>query len=172
MPVPEGLGLAGLNALPGPDAEQVLAACCASPRWVDSVAAGRPYSSPEQLYAAADDALADLDEVDIARALDGHPHIGERAEGDGGAWSRREQAGVSGARAETLRALADGNHAYEAKFGHVYLVCASGRSADELLAVLQQRLGNDPVTERAVVRRELGLINRIRLVRLVEGAAA
>ena len=74
--------------------------------------------------------------------------------------------------AETVRALADGNRAYEAKFGHVYLVCASGRSADELLAVLQQRLGNDPVTERAVVRRELGLINRIRLVRLVEGAAA
>jgi 2-oxo-4-hydroxy-4-carboxy-5-ureidoimidazoline decarboxylase len=172
MPVPEGLGLDGLNALPAPDAAQVLAACCASPRWAATVAAGRPYSSPEQLYAAADDALADLDEVDIARALDGHPRIGERAEGDGGAWSRREQAGVSGARAETLRALADGNHAYEAKFGHVYLVCASGRSADELLAVLQQRLGNDPVTERAVVRRELGLINRIRLVRLVEGAAA
>ncbi len=71
-----------------------------------------------------------------------------------------------------MRALADGNRAYEAKFGHVYLVCASGRSAEELLAVLQQRLGNDPVTERAVVRRELGLINRIRLVRLVEGAAA
>ena len=172
MPVPEGLGLAGLNELPAPDAEQVLAACCASSRWAESVAAGRPYSSPEQLYAAADDALADLDEVDIARALDGHPRIGERAEGDGGAWSRREQAGVSGAQAETLQALADGNRSYEAKFGHVYLVCASGRSADELLAVLQQRLGNDPVTERAVVRRELGLINRIRLVRLVEGAAA
>ena len=172
MPVPDGLGLDSLNALPAPDAEQVLAACCASPRWVESVAARRPYSSPEQLYAAADDALADLDEVDIARALDGHPRIGERAEGDGGAWSRREQAGVSSAQAGTVRALADGNRAYEARFGHVYLVCASGRSADELLAVLQQRLGNDPVTERAVVRRELGLINRIRLVRLVEGAAA
>jgi len=172
MPVPEGLGLDGLNALSTPDAEQVLVACCASPRWVESVAAGRPYASPDQLYAAADDALADLDEADIDHALDGHPRIGERAEGDGGAWSRREQSGVTSAPDDTLQALADGNHAYEARFGHVYLVCASGRSADELLAVLQQRLGNDPVTERAVVRRELGLITRIRLVRLVQGAAA
>ena len=102
----------------------------------------------------------------------GIPRIGERAEGDGGAWSRREQSGVSGAEASTLQALADGNRAYEAKFGQVYLVCASGRSAEELLAVLQQRLRNDPETERAVVRRELGLINRIRLGRLVEDTAA
>jgi len=170
--VAEGLGLPALNALPAPDAARVLAACCAAPRWVSAVAAGRPYASPEQLYAAADDALADLDEDDVSRALEGHPRIGERAEGAGGAWSRREQSGVSGAEASTLRALADGNLSYEAKFGQVYLVCASGRSAEVLLAVLRQRLRNDPETERAVVRRELGLINRIRLARLVEETAA
>jgi 2-oxo-4-hydroxy-4-carboxy-5-ureidoimidazoline decarboxylase len=172
MAVPEGLGLPVLNALPTPEAERVLTACCASPRWAAAVAAGRPYASPEQLFDAADDALADLDEDDVSRALAGHPRIGERAEGERGAWSRREQSGLSGAEEDTLRALADGNRSYEAKFGQVYLVCASGRSAEELLGVLQQRLRNDPVTERAVVRRELGLINRIRLSRLVEDSAA
>jgi 2-oxo-4-hydroxy-4-carboxy-5-ureidoimidazoline decarboxylase len=172
MAVPEGLGLPVLNALPTPEAERVLTACCASPRWAAAVAAGRPYASPEQLFDAADDALADLDEDDVSRALAGHPRIGERAEGERGAWSRREQSGLSGAEENTLRALAEGNRSYEAKFGQVYLVCASGRSAEELLGVLQQRLRNDPVTERAVVRRELGLINRIRLSRLVEGSAA
>jgi 2-oxo-4-hydroxy-4-carboxy-5-ureidoimidazoline decarboxylase len=172
MAVPEGLGLPVLNALPTPEAERVLTACCASPRWAAAVAAGRPYASPEQLFDAADDALADLDEDDVSRALAGHPRIGERAEGERGAWSRREQSGLSGAEEDTLRALADGNRSYEAKFGQVYLVCASGRSAEELLGVLQQRLRNDPVTERAVVRRELGLINRIRLSRLVEDPAA
>ena len=169
--VPESTGLPDLNALPAPDAERVLAVCCASPRWVSAVAAGRPYASPEQLFAAADDALADLDEDDVSRALAGHPRIGERPDGEGGAWSRREQSVVSGAEASTLQSLAEGNRLYEATFGHVYLVCASGRSAEELLAVLQRRLRNDPETERAVVRRELGLINRIRLSRLVEETA-
>jgi 2-oxo-4-hydroxy-4-carboxy-5-ureidoimidazoline decarboxylase len=150
----------------------VLAACCASPRWASAVAAGRPYASPEQLFDAADDALADLDEDDVSRALAGHPRIGERAEGEGGAWSRREQSGLSGAEPSTLQAMAEANRLYESRFGQVYLVCASGRSAEELLAVLRQRLRNDPVTERAVVRRELGLINRIRLCRLVEDTAA
>ena len=172
MAVPEGLGLPVLNALSTPEAERVLTACCASPRWASVVAAGRPYASPEQLFDAADDALADLDEDDVSRALSGHPRIGERAEGDPGAWSRREQSGLTGAGTSTLQALAEGNRSYEAKFGQVYLVCASGRGAEELLAVLQQRLRNDAVTERAVVRRELGLINRIRLGRLVEDSAA
>ena len=81
--------------------------------------------------------------------------------------SRREQAGVTGD--ETLAALAAGNREYEARFGHVYLVCASGRSGEELLAVLRSRLDNDPVTERAVVREELGRINRLRLERLATG---
>jgi len=172
MAVPEGLGLPALNALTAPEAERALAACCASPRWASAVVAGRPYASPEQLFAAADDALADLDEDDVSRALMAHPRIGERAAGEVGAWSKGEQSGLSGAEASTLQALAEGNRSYEAKFGQVYLVCASRRSAEELLAVLQQRLGNDPETERAVVRRELGLINRIRLGRLVEGTAA
>jgi 2-oxo-4-hydroxy-4-carboxy-5-ureidoimidazoline decarboxylase len=172
MTAPEGLGLAGLNALPPREAERVLTAVCSCPRWAAAVAAGRPYASAARLYAAADDALDHLDEDDIARALAGHPRIGERAEGEHGGWSRREQAGVEGADVATRRALVEGNRAYEARFGHVYLVCASGRSAEELLALLQQRLLNDADSERAVVRRELGLINRLRLGRLVEDTAA
>lgn len=151
-----------LDALSLPDVRQALFAVCASPRWADAVAATRPFGSPEGLYAAADHALADLTESDLEDALSGHPRIGGHT---GSAESRREQAGVGGD--ETLAALAEGNRQYEARFGHVYLVCASGRSGVELLEVLRSRLGNDAVTERAVVREELGRINRLRLERLV-----
>lgn len=151
-----------LDDLPLPDVRQALLAVCASPRWADSVAAARPFRSPESLFAAADQALTDLPESDLDMALSGHPRIGERAVS---ADSRLEQAGVTGD--ETLAALAQGNREYEARFGHVYLVCASGRSGEELLAVLRSRLDNDTSTERAVVREELGRINRQRLERLV-----
>lgn len=151
-----------LDRRPDADVRQSLLAVCASPRWAEEVAAARPFGSPEGLYAAADRALAELTENDLDEALSGHPRIGERA---AGAQSRREQAGVSGD--ETLAALAEANREYEARFGHVYLVCASGRSGEELLSVLRSRLGNDPGTERAVVREELGRINRLRLQRLV-----
>lgn len=154
--------MTNLDAMSLPDVRQALLAVCASPRWADAVAAARPFGSPEGLDAAADRALADLTESDLDEALSGHPRIGERA---GSADSRREQAGVAGD--ETLAALAEGNREYEARFGHVYLVLANGRSGEELLAVLRSRLGNDPATERAVVREELGRINRLRLERLV-----
>ena len=102
-----------------------------------------------------------------AYALAGHPRIGERC---AHASSRREQSGVAGAGAQVLDALAAGNRAYEERFGHVYLVCANGRPAGELLAVLRGRLGNDPATERRVLRAELREINRLRLERLLEEA--
>lgn len=151
-----------IDALPRDDVRRVLLEVCASPRWVDEVLAGWPFGTPGSLYAAADHALDRLTDSDLDDALAGHPRIGERA---GGEDSRREQAGVRGE--ETLAALAEGNREYEARFGHVYLVCASGRSGEELLAVLRSRLGNDARTERAVVREELGRINRLRLERLV-----
>ena len=92
----------------------------------------------------------------------GHPRIGERSTH---AASQREQSGVGD---DVRDALAEGNREYEQRFGHVYLVCASGRSGDELLAVLRSRLGNDPAHERTVVRAELGDINRLRLQRLLD----
>lgn len=163
----EGVGLDGFNALSDDRAEQALLACCASPAWVREVGAGRPYPDADQLFSAADDALARLTEDDVDDALAGHPRIGERPDTE---WSSREQSGTADADAETRRRLAAGNRAYEDRFGHVYLVCATGRSAEELLAVLEDRLGNDPGTERAIVRAELGKINRIRLQKLLHGA--
>jgi 2-oxo-4-hydroxy-4-carboxy-5-ureidoimidazoline decarboxylase len=159
--------LAGLNTAPAADLEHALLDCCAAPRWATAVAAGRPYGFAAALYDAADAALNELDEAEIDAVLAGHPRIGARPDVGHSASSGREQSGVSGSSAATLAALAEGNREYEARFGHVYLVCAHGRSGDELLAVLRQRLHNDAVTERATVRAELRMINRIRLGRLI-----
>lgn len=157
----EAIGLAGFDDLPVAAAEAALLACCSVPRWARTVAAGRPYAATEALFDAADAALADLDDAELDEALAGHPRIGDRPTS---AASAREQAGVAD---DVRAALAEGNRAYEAKFGHLYLVCAAGRDGAELLAVLRARLDNDPATERQVMRTELGKINRLRLARLV-----
>jgi 2-oxo-4-hydroxy-4-carboxy-5-ureidoimidazoline decarboxylase len=159
--------LTGLNTVPAADLEQALLDCCAAPRWAAALTAGRPYGSAVALYDAADTALRELDEAEIDAALAGHPRIGARPDAGHSASSGREQSGVSGASAATLAALAEGNREYEARFGQVYLVCADGRSGEELLGILRYRLHNDPATERATVRTELSKINRIRLGRLI-----
>jgi 2-oxo-4-hydroxy-4-carboxy-5-ureidoimidazoline decarboxylase len=167
MVLAQMLGLGAFNSMPMADAERTLLTCCTSSRWAARVAAGRPYRWAEELYAAADTALAELDNDDLDQAMAGHPRIGERADGAHAKSSAREQSGVTRSAVATLKALAEGNAEYEARFGHVYLVCADGRSGEELLAVLRERLRNDPATERAKARNELGKINRIRLRRLV-----
>jgi 2-oxo-4-hydroxy-4-carboxy-5-ureidoimidazoline decarboxylase len=164
---PAGGGLGRLNALPAGQARAALLACCASGRWAAEVASGRPYASADDLLARSDAAVAGLAEADLEQAFAGHPRIGDRASGP----SHQEQAGVRTAGRDTIQALADGNAAYERRFGHIYLVCATGRSGAELLALLRERLANDPGTEWGVVRTELGKINRIRLLKLLEGAA-
>lgn len=156
--------LATFNALSPADAEAELTVCCASPEWAQRLVRARPFHSVAALCDQADRVLATLDEAEIDRALAGHPRIGERSTP---ASSRREQAGVATAEASVLAGLSTGNQAYEQRFGQVYLVCADGRSGAELLAVLRRRLANDPVTERGVLRAELGRINRIRLGRMV-----
>jgi len=163
-------GLKAFNALDTVAAQRALLACCSSSGWARRVAGGRPYRSAEHLYEAADDAIAGLDAEGMTQALAGHPRIGERPTGH--AASAREQAGVVGADAGVLAAIADGNAEYERRFGHVYLVCATGRSAPELLEVLQSRLDNDPQTEERVTRSELAKINRIRLARMLADLAA
>jgi len=163
-------GLAALNALPADAARQRLLTCCASARWADEMVSGRPYPSPGGLIARSDRAVAGLTQADLEQALAGHPRIG-RPSGPAGGWSRSEQAGVQAADAATVAALAEGNEAYERRFGHVYLVRASGRDGAQLLALLRERLRNDPGTEWEVVRRELSQINRIRLGRLLEDGA-
>lgn len=147
-------------------AERALLEICAAPFWARTLVAGRPYGSLDALLAAADAALEALPEPDVAAAVAAHPRIGERAHGR----SAREQAGLAGADAALGAALAEGNRVYEERFGQRYLVCAAGRSGPELLAVLQDRLGNDPESERRVMRTELAKINRLRLAGLL-GAA-
>ncbi|WP_216917371.1 2-oxo-4-hydroxy-4-carboxy-5-ureidoimidazoline decarboxylase [Nocardia noduli] len=159
---------AGFDAMPDDVATRALLDCCSSPAFARAVLAGRPYRTVEDLLAAADAALAALPESELDLALSGHPRIGARPRSDA---SAREQAGVADAGDSVKLALAEGNRAYEEKFGHIYLVCASGRSGAELLELLTTRLGNDPATERRIMRAELGKINRIRLRRLLADLA-
>jgi 2-oxo-4-hydroxy-4-carboxy-5-ureidoimidazoline decarboxylase len=161
-------GVARFNLLPAGEAERELLACCAAAAWARAVTGGRPYRDRAALVARSDDVLRGLPWADVEQALAAHPRIGERAAGDGRAarWSRGEQAGAATADEATRAALAAGNAEYERRFGHVYLVCATGRGAAELLAVLHARLRNDPETERRVVRGELAKITRLRLENL------
>jgi len=166
----ERAGLERLNGLPDGAAREELLACCSSARWAAEVASGRPFASADEIIARSDAAVARLTQADLEQALAGHPRIGGRPRAGTAAWSRQEQAGVEAADQAIVGALAEGNEAYERRFGHIYLVCATGRSGAELLALLRERLGNDPAAEWDVVRRELGQINRIRLRKLLEAA--
>jgi 2-oxo-4-hydroxy-4-carboxy-5-ureidoimidazoline decarboxylase len=155
------------NALSRTQAEAELLTCCASRRWAASVVTGRPYGSVEDLFTAAIAAARELEWADVEEALDAHPRIGDRPAGAdrASAWSRGEQSGVGDA---DRAAFADGNAAYEKRFGHVFLICASGRDAGEMLADLRERLGNDPETERTVVHGELVKITELRLRKLLQ----
>jgi 2-oxo-4-hydroxy-4-carboxy-5-ureidoimidazoline decarboxylase len=154
--------LAALNALPPRDFEELLLRCCAAPGWARQVTAGRPYESVAELIAAADAAWAARDPGDLDAAMAGHPRIGERRLSG---WSAGEQARV-GEDAETLAALADGNAMYEQRFGHVFLICATGRGSAEILAELNRRMSHAPATEREVSAAEIGKINALRLRKL------
>jgi 2-oxo-4-hydroxy-4-carboxy-5-ureidoimidazoline decarboxylase len=158
------LGLTGFNALTERQRMHQLFQVCSSTIWARRVLAGAPFRDAEALYDRADRALAELPDTEIDAALDGHPRIGARPDNPS---SAREQAGVSAAADDVRAELAARNAAYEDRFGYVYLVCASGKSAQELLAILTERLQNDPDTERRVMRSELGKINRLRLERLL-----
>ena len=154
------------NALSRAQAEAELLTCCASRRWAAAVVAGRPYGSAEDLFTAAGAAMRELEWPDVEEALNAHPRIGDRPAGTdrASAWSRGEQSGVGDA---DRASFAEGNAAYERRFGHVFLICASGRGPGELLADLRERLTNDPETERSVVHRELAEITELRLRKLL-----
>jgi OHCU decarboxylase len=160
-------GLDRFNRLSDEEATQELLAVCHSRRWAAQVAAGRPYADLEALQRAADQVWLGLGPDDWREAFAAHPRIGE----GGGASpeaSRREQAGVGGAGQDVKERLARGNAAYEARFGHVFLISAAGRDATEILAALTERLGNDPATELRVAADEHRRITRLRLERLME----
>ena len=141
------------------------------PRWYDALIAGRPYASIAELTEAAAQVAAPFTTAEIDGALAHHPRIGERAQGESAeaALARKEQSGVDAAAAE---ALAAGNRAYEETFDRVFLVRAAGRSADDILALLQQRLGNSPEQELAVIDQQLREIAALRLAGAIETEGA
>lgn len=160
-----------INSLPRNELVIRLLACLDVPRWAEEIADQRPFAESAQLRAAADAAAAKLTAEEIHRALAAHPRIGERAGGTGSsaAWSRSEQSGVDAQDEALQQALREGNETYERRFGHVYLVCASGRSGAELLDVLRSRLDNTPEAELRIVAEELRKIAQLRLAKVVEG---
>ncbi|HEV7651453.1 MAG TPA: 2-oxo-4-hydroxy-4-carboxy-5-ureidoimidazoline decarboxylase [Actinophytocola sp.] len=154
-----------LNLAEAAQAERALLACCASRRWADELLARRPYPDLDVLRRVSHTVLDALTWDDVAEALAAHPRIGERAGGTGreAAWSRAEQAGVAMSSATTQEDLVAGNVAYEERFGYVFLICATGLSGEAMLNALRVRFGNDPETERGVVRAELAKIVDLRL---------
>ncbi|MFI8192658.1 2-oxo-4-hydroxy-4-carboxy-5-ureidoimidazoline decarboxylase [Streptomyces sp. NPDC085946] len=160
-------GLARFNALDEQAAHAALHEACAATAWVRRLLAARPYATAEDLYAASDAATAELTPADLAEAMAGHPPIGRPRPGD--PTSAREQRGMAGASEELKAEMLELNLAYQEKFGHVFLVCATGRTGEQMRDAVRERIGNAPEREREIVRTELGKINRIRLARLVEG---
>lgn len=155
--------VAYLNALPRSEAEIALRRCCGSRRWVERMLAGLPYASDAALLETAEREWWGLAREDWLEAFAAHPRIGEHS---GDAWSRGEQRGVDDAASDVRRALEQGNRDYEARFGHVYLVCATGRGAADLLADLRRRLGGDPEQELRIAAREQAKITALRLQKL------
>ncbi|SKC65137.1 2-oxo-4-hydroxy-4-carboxy-5-ureidoimidazoline decarboxylase [Krasilnikoviella flava] len=158
-------GLEAFNTADSPSAREQVLSCAAVARWADAVVAGRPYPDVDAALAAARTVADPWSEEEIDSALARHPRIGERAEGADAdaAHSRREQSGLgelSGSVEERLRA---GNRAYEERFGHVFLIRAAGRTADEILAQLEVRLANDPAAERRIAGQQLREIAVLRL---------
>ncbi|MEU8574224.1 2-oxo-4-hydroxy-4-carboxy-5-ureidoimidazoline decarboxylase [Streptomyces asoensis] len=159
-------GLARFNGLEESAALAALHEVCASSAWAARVLAARPCATPADLYAASDAATAALTATDLAEAMAAHPPIGRPKPGDPA--SAREQRGMDGASEELRTELLELNLAYQEKFGHVFLICATGRTGEQMRDAVGERIGNAPEREREIVRVELGKINRIRLARLVE----
>lgn len=144
------------------DARELLAVN-ASTKWATELAKARPFKSWDEMLASSDRIWSSLQTEDWLEAFAAHPRIGDRKPG----WSSQEQAGTRGAREETMRELAEINRAYEEKFGFVYLVCATGRSADEMLTIARGRIGNDRDRELRNAAEEQRKITAIRLEKLV-----
>jgi allantoicase len=162
-----------LNAVSAAEAEALLRPCCGSRAWAHRLAESRPFRDLSDLREASDRIWWDLEREDWLEAFAAHPRIGERkaapAQGaQAAAWSAQEQSGTAAASDETMNAMASANREYEKRFGYIYIVCATGRSGDEMLAMAWQRLNNDPDNELRVAAEEQRKIMQLRLMKLVE----
>ncbi|MBE4718737.1 2-oxo-4-hydroxy-4-carboxy-5-ureidoimidazoline decarboxylase [Pseudarthrobacter sp. AB1] len=153
------------NAAGRAEAADFLRPCLDIQRWIDELADARPYSSPVALLAAGRGAANPFTPAEIEAALAHHPRIGERAQGDSAEakLSQSEQAGLGVADAAIAEALAEGNRAYEEKFGQVFLIRAAGRSREEILAALNTRLAHTPEAEQTIIGQQLREIAVLRL---------
>lgn len=146
-----------------------LRACCAADAWLARMSLARPFPTVKAATDLSDELVLGFDQDAIDQALAAHARIGERRLGSTteDRWSRTEQAGALAVDTDVQERLAEGNRRYQERFGRVFLIRAAGRSAEEMLAALEERLGHDDETERDVVRRELADIVRLRLLKLV-----
>lgn len=161
----------GLNDLGEEEACAALLRCCGSVSWAERMAALRPFADRSALDGAAENVWRSLDREDWLEAFRAHPRIGDMESirqkfASTAAWSAAEQAGAAGAAEATLRALADGSRRYEDRFGYLFIVCATGKSAAEMLAILEERLSNDPGDELRIAAAEQEKITRLRLEKL------
>ncbi|GAA4589979.1 2-oxo-4-hydroxy-4-carboxy-5-ureidoimidazoline decarboxylase [Actinoplanes octamycinicus] len=159
------------NALPAQRLREQLLACLAAPAWGAAIAAKRPFPDRAAIVAEADAAARALTWDEVLQGLSAHPRIGERAAGASreAAWSRAEQSAAARSADDTTKAaLVEANRAYEERFGHVFLIFASGRSQAEILAAARERLDHDEATERAIVADELRKIAGLRLERVLD----
>jgi len=152
-----------------------LLSCCDAHRWANAVAAQRPYTGEEHLFAIADNIWAIMQEPDWMEAFRAHPRIGERkaahASSQSKSWSQQEQSSVSEAQQNILAELAAGNQHYEELFGFTYIVCATGKSAEEMLNILRRRLASDRTTELREAAEQQRQITQIRLRKWLQGDA-
>ena len=158
--------LTRFNAASTDVAARLLYGCFANHAWVAKVVGGRPYEDLGAVLASAEAAWSELTPAGWLDAFAAHPRIGERG-GSSPAASDREQSAAAGAAPATLAGLAAENREYEARFGHVFLISATGRTAEEMLQELRRRMSNDPATELLVAAGEQRKITRLRLERLL-----
>ena len=166
------VSVAVLDAMAEPQAASLLADCCGSSQWVSGMLARRPFGSRAAVFSAADEIWRSLDASDWREAFSHHPRIGERQSAvrqteRGSAWAAGEQSTVGRAGDETRAALASANTEYERRFGYIYIVFATGKSAEEMLALARERLRNDPEAELRIAAEEQGKITRLRLEKLL-----
>jgi len=159
--------LAAWNAAGEAEAREAMIACCGARRWAEAMIALRPIASPDELFAAANREWNRMEESDWLQAFGCHPRIGERnaahATAKSVAWSSQEQSAVATATERALAELDEGNAHYEQRYGFTYIVCATGKSADEMLAILKRRLESDQATELREAAEQQRQILQIRL---------
>ena len=159
-----------LNQISYEQAEAEFLKCCGSRNWARALTDARPFTDAGALFQKADSVWWSLSEEDWLEAFRAHPKIGESAAAQSEqarSWSTQEQSGVQEAARETKAALAAGNQKYEKRFGFIFIVCASGKTSAEMLAILDERLQNDPGTELRLAAEEQRKITRLRLEKLL-----